>query len=74
MATRAQEFRAQDLRTIGDLIERRLDELRAIADPRLYDRAEELLRLMTELYGAWPGTRRRRGERGRAGGHPPTRR
>jgi len=41
-----------DLRTIGDLIERRLDELRAVADPRLYDRAEELLRLVTELYGA----------------------
>lgn len=52
MATRAQEFRAQDLRTIGDLIERRLDELRAVADPRVYDRAEELLRLVTELYGA----------------------
>jgi Fe-S cluster biogenesis protein NfuA len=43
---------AQDLRTIGDTIERRLDELRAVADPRLYDRAEELLRLVTELYGA----------------------
>jgi Fe-S cluster biogenesis protein NfuA len=42
----------QDLRTIGDRIEQRLDELRAVADPRLYDRAEELLRLVTELYGA----------------------
>ena len=42
----------QDLRTIGDRIERRLDELRAAADPRVYDRAEELLRLVTELYGA----------------------
>ena len=30
----------------------RLDELRAVADPRVYDRAEELLRLVTELYGA----------------------
>jgi Fe-S cluster biogenesis protein NfuA len=42
----------QDLRIIGDRIEQRLDELRAVADPRLYDRAEELLRLVTELYGA----------------------
>jgi Fe-S cluster biogenesis protein NfuA len=42
----------QDLRTIGDRIERRLDELRAAADPRVYDRAEEVLRLVTELYGA----------------------
>ncbi len=41
-----------DLRTIGDRIERRLDELRAVADPRIYERAEELLRLVTELYGA----------------------
>jgi Fe-S cluster biogenesis protein NfuA len=37
---------------LGDRIERRLDELRAAADPRLYDRAEELLRMVTELYGA----------------------
>jgi Fe-S cluster biogenesis protein NfuA len=42
----------QDLRTTGDRIERRLDELRAAADPRVYDRAEELLRMVTELYGA----------------------
>jgi Fe-S cluster biogenesis protein NfuA len=42
----------QDLRTIGDRIERRLDELRGVTDPRVYDRAEELLRLVTELYGA----------------------
>jgi Fe-S cluster biogenesis protein NfuA len=42
----------QDLRTIGDRIERRLDELRASADPRVYDRAEDVLRLVTELYGA----------------------
>jgi Fe-S cluster biogenesis protein NfuA len=42
----------QELRAIGDRIERRLDELRAVAEPRLYDRVEELLRMVTELYGA----------------------
>ena len=42
----------QNLRAIGDRIEQQLDELRAVADPRVYDRAEDLLRLVTELYGA----------------------
>lgn len=42
----------QNLRATGDRIEQLLDELRATADPRAYDRAEELLRLVTELYGA----------------------
>jgi Fe-S cluster biogenesis protein NfuA len=42
----------QDLRAVGDRIEQLLDELRATAEPRAYDRAEELLRLVTELYGA----------------------
>ena len=42
----------QNLRAIGDRIELLLDELRAGADSRSYDRAEELLRLVTELYGA----------------------
>jgi len=41
----------QNLRAAGDRIERLLDELRAVADPRVYERAEELLRLVTELYG-----------------------
>ncbi len=42
----------QNLRAAGDRIEQMLDELRATADRRLYDRAEELLRLVTDLYGA----------------------
>ena len=42
---------AQNLRAAGDRIEQLLDELRAVADPRVYERAEELLRLVTELYG-----------------------
>jgi Fe-S cluster biogenesis protein NfuA len=41
-----------DLRAVGDRIERLLDDLRATADPRSYAIAEELLRLVTELYGA----------------------
>jgi len=42
----------QNLRIVGDRIEQLLDELRAVADPPAYERAEELLRLVTELYGA----------------------
>ena len=42
----------QNLRAVGDRIESLLDELRAAADPRSYELAEELLRLVTELYGA----------------------
>jgi Fe-S cluster biogenesis protein NfuA len=42
----------QDLRATGDRIERLIDELRATAEPRTYARAEELVRLITELYGA----------------------
>jgi Fe-S cluster biogenesis protein NfuA len=41
-----------DIRAAGDRIERLLDQLRAGADPQSYARAEELLRLVTELYGA----------------------
>ena len=41
-----------DIRATGDRIERLLDQLRASTDPRTYDQAEELLRLVTELYGA----------------------
>lgn len=42
----------QNLRATGDRIEQLLDELRATAEPRAYQRAEELLRLVTDLYGA----------------------
>src|ERR1700733_11374452 len=42
----------QNLRATGDRIEQLLDELRATADPRSCDRAEELLRLVSDLYGA----------------------
>jgi Fe-S cluster biogenesis protein NfuA len=45
----------QNLRATGDRIEQLLDELRAHADPRTCDRAEELLRLVSELYGAGLG-------------------
>jgi Fe-S cluster biogenesis protein NfuA len=41
-----------DLRAAGDRIERLLDELQASAAPGAYRRAEEVLRLVTELYGA----------------------
>jgi len=41
-----------DIRTIGDRIERLLDQLATSADERAVERAEELLRLVTELYGA----------------------
>lgn len=43
---------ATNLRAVGNRIEQLLDELRATADPRSYERAEELLRLVTDLYGA----------------------
>jgi Fe-S cluster biogenesis protein NfuA len=42
----------QNLRATGDRIEQLLDELRATADPRSCDRAEELLRIVSDLYGA----------------------
>jgi len=42
----------QNLRAAGDRIEQLLDELRSTADDRSYQRAEELLRLVTDLYGA----------------------
>jgi Fe-S cluster biogenesis protein NfuA len=45
----------QNLRATGDRIEQLLDELRETADPRTYDRAEELVRLVSELYGAGLG-------------------
>jgi Fe-S cluster biogenesis protein NfuA len=42
----------QNLRATGDRIEQLLDELRATADPRSYERMAEVLRLVSELYGA----------------------
>jgi Fe-S cluster biogenesis protein NfuA len=42
----------QNLRATGDRIEQALDELHSTADPRTINLAEELLRLVTELYGA----------------------
>ena len=41
----------KNLRAVGDRIEQLLDELRAAADPRIYGQAEEMLGLVTELYG-----------------------
>jgi Fe-S cluster biogenesis protein NfuA len=42
----------QNLRKSGERIEQALAELQAGADPRSIDLAEELLRLVSELYGA----------------------
>jgi Fe-S cluster biogenesis protein NfuA len=42
----------QNLRAIGDRLEQGLDELHATGDPRTINLAEELLRLVAELYGA----------------------
>jgi Fe-S cluster biogenesis protein NfuA len=42
----------QNLRAIGDRIEQAFEELHATADPRTINLAEELLRLVSELYGA----------------------
>jgi Fe-S cluster biogenesis protein NfuA len=42
----------QDLRAAGDRIEQRLEELRSRADERTFGIAEELLRLVSDLYGA----------------------
>jgi Fe-S cluster biogenesis protein NfuA len=41
-----------NLRASGERIEQALTELQSIADPRSLDLAEELLRLVSELYGA----------------------
>jgi Fe-S cluster biogenesis protein NfuA len=43
---------SQDLRANGERIEQALNELQATADPRSLNLAEELLRLVSELYGA----------------------
>jgi Fe-S cluster biogenesis protein NfuA len=42
----------QNLRATGERIEQALDELHSTDDPRLINVAEELLRLVSELYGA----------------------
>jgi Fe-S cluster biogenesis protein NfuA len=42
----------QNLRASGDRIEQLVDELRTGSDPRTYERVEELVRLVSELYGA----------------------
>jgi Fe-S cluster biogenesis protein NfuA len=42
----------QNLRASGDRIEQALSELQASADPRSLDLAQELLRLVSDLYGA----------------------
>jgi Fe-S cluster biogenesis protein NfuA len=42
---------AQNLRVVGDRIEQLLDELHATAEPGTCALAQELLRLVTELYG-----------------------
>jgi Fe-S cluster biogenesis protein NfuA len=42
----------QNLRATGERIEQALEELHATADPRTINLAEELLRLVSELYGA----------------------
>ena len=41
-----------DLRVIGERIEALLDQVRAAPTPRFGEAAEELVRLVTELYGA----------------------
>ncbi len=43
---------APDLRAVGDRIERLLDELQAAVGPRPFEAVEELVRLVTDLYGA----------------------
>jgi Fe-S cluster biogenesis protein NfuA len=45
----------QNLRATGDRIEQMLEDLEATADPKTYDRASELLRLVADLYGAGLG-------------------
>ena len=42
----------QNLRAVGDRLEQLFDVLQAEADPRSRELAEELVRLVTELYGA----------------------
>jgi Fe-S cluster biogenesis protein NfuA len=43
--------RAEDLGATGDRIEELYEQLRVSTDPATFERAEELLRMITELYG-----------------------
>ena len=43
---------SDDLQAVGDKIERLLDGLRGAVIPREYEHVEEVVRLVTELYGA----------------------
>jgi Fe-S cluster biogenesis protein NfuA len=43
---------SDDLQAVGDRIERLLDGLRVAVIPREYEHVEEVVRLVTELYGA----------------------
>jgi Fe-S cluster biogenesis protein NfuA len=49
---RATKGPAEDVRALGDRIEELYEQLRVSTDPATFDRAEELLRMVTELYGA----------------------
>ena len=40
-----------EARTVGETIERKLEELQARVDPRAFDQSVELLQLVTELHG-----------------------
>ena len=43
--------KAKDLRAVGERIDELLEEFAVVADPRMRERAEELVRLLMELYG-----------------------
>ena len=49
---RASNSQGNNLRAAGDRIEGLLQELGTVADPRIREKAEELVRLLMELYGS----------------------
>ena len=49
---RASNSQGNNLRAAGDRIESLLQELGTVADPRIREKAEELVRLLMELYGS----------------------
>ena len=49
---RASNSQGKNLRAAGDRIEGLLQELGTVADPRVREKAEELVRLLMELYGS----------------------
>lgn len=53
MADKKADTKAEkkNLRAVGDRIEQLLEDMRAAADPRLYGQVEEVLGLVSELYG-----------------------